>query len=182
MVIAETTMTAPPTSRSRPTPSARLHVHGLIRDTLAARPQGASTVELIDLHGPSVQARLGEMRDLGDDIRSGMRGSLCYYWLGPDRGAPTRILAGCTIRVDDRVGVRSRGHVAAREAGVVPEEVLDEARWAATGAYCVTLRRAGLGHLLGGPVNPVDTPSVGQAPDADDPVAQLAALAPKAAS
>jgi hypothetical protein len=105
--------------------------------TALATPDG------IALLGTGFQTRIGELREMGWDVRDRRVGRHRAYWIVGDAPVldPDPCEAGCTIRRGPRKGWTSRTHGDARRHGVVPAEVLEEAEAAALAAYREVVER-----------------------------------------
>lgn len=116
----------------------------VLADIRAAYPRGITTNDLIASHGPAVKTRIGELRADGWEVNTTEADGVAYYTLASTtRGAPTRVLAGCIIREDTKVGWTARTHQDAA-GGPYPAELLARAESAALAAYRAVLVGAGV--------------------------------------
>jgi hypothetical protein len=112
----------------------------VLKTLRSAYPNGVSTAELVRLHGVAVKSRIGELRLDGWDITTADKSGMAYYTLTSLAcGRPSRVLAGCTIRFDNRDGWSSRSHVDGLKYGHYSLELLQQAEAAALQAYMSVL-------------------------------------------
>jgi len=106
-----------------------------------AHPAGVKSTDLIEQHGPAARSRVTDLRNAGWDISTDEVDGVAYYTLvSLIRGEPLRVLGGCVLRLDSKVGWTSRTHTEAQGGPYTPE-VLDEAEAAALSAYKSVLAR-----------------------------------------
>lgn len=115
-----------------------------------AFPGAVGPDALFALAGRPYPSRIGELRDQGWQIETGHEATPSYRLISMIQGTPTRILAGCILRLTDNRTEpwTSRTHSEARKSQAIEADALADAEQAAADAYRAVLRARGYAHLL----------------------------------